>query len=68
MEATGEGKCSVVYYCDGLEESICELYQDQSPPRLATEAAHGGVALDTIYHNIRMLLDENQGGCHEGNR
>ncbi|KAK4547032.1 hypothetical protein LTR36_001253 [Oleoguttula mirabilis] len=65
VEEHADDRCSVVYFCGGLEEDVCEVYHEQSPPRISPEVAHEDAALDNIYSNIRMLLDENQGGCHE---
>lgn len=67
MEGTLDERISVVYYCGGGEDdTISELYQDQSPPKAAAEVSHQDTTLEILYENVRSLLDEDQGGFHEG--
>ncbi|TKA32347.1 hypothetical protein B0A50_01453 [Salinomyces thailandicus] len=66
MEGTLDERISVVYYCGGGEDdTISELYQDQSPPKAAAEVSHQDTTLEILYENVRSLLDEDQGGFHE---
>ncbi len=69
MEEHAEQICRVVYYCDGLGEQICELYQCHSLPEHATaKGGPGGHALDVVHRNVHALLDEDQGGLDEGRK
>ncbi|KAK0929602.1 3',5'-cyclic-nucleotide phosphodiesterase [Friedmanniomyces endolithicus] len=66
MEEHAERRCRVVYYCDGLGEQICELYQCHNLPQHATaKGGPGGHALDVVHRNVHALLDEDQGGLDE---
>ena len=65
MEEHAEGRCSVVYYCGGLEEEICELHHCNSLPT-TREGGHASGALDVVHSNVHALLDEDQGGLDEG--
>lgn len=66
MEDFGDEACNVVYFCAAADEEVYELYHKRSPPEAPPRAAEGGSALDRVYHNARLLLDENQGGFSEG--
>ncbi|KAK5133000.1 hypothetical protein LTR08_008287 [Meristemomyces frigidus] len=65
MEEHVDWGCHVVYYCDGQEDDICELYDAHSPPQVASDVARKDTWRDALYSNVRMLLDENQGGFHQ---
>ena len=59
--------CSVVYLCAGADDEVYELYHKRSPPDAPPKSGEdGGSALDRVYHNVRILLDEDQGGFSEG--
>ena len=60
--------CSVVYYCEGQGDEICEFYDTNSLPQDASELAQRDGWRDVLYSNVRMLLDEDQGGFHEGEK
>ena len=66
MEGSHDERISVVYYCGGAEDDVCELYHDNSPPQRASRSEHGDDALHIVHGNIRSLLDEDQGGFSEG--
>ena len=66
MEEHRDRGCSVVYYCDRQDEEICELYDGQHLPRDATGVAQKAGWRKALHSNVRMLLDEDQGGFHEG--
>lgn len=67
MEEHAGERCSVVYYCGGVaEEEIFEFYHANSSLRAAAQVADERGALDHAQDNIRTLLDEDQGGFHEG--
>ncbi|TKA42959.1 hypothetical protein B0A55_13807, partial [Friedmanniomyces simplex] len=52
MEEHAEGRCSVVYYCDGLGEDTCELYNLSSLPESSAPAnGPGGHALEVVHRN-----------------
>lgn len=67
MEEFGDEACNVVYFCAGPgDEEVYELYHKRSPPDAPPKLAADSSALDRVYHNARILLDENQGGFSEG--
>ena len=66
MEEIGDERCNVIYYCGGVEDDICELHHDTSPPEDLSGTEQEDPALGVIYCNIRSLLDEDQGGFNEG--
>lgn len=68
MAEFGDQAASVVYFCAGAAaDDVYELYHKCSPPDAPPKppAEESGV-LDRVYHNARILLDENQGGFSEG--
>ncbi|KAK3074012.1 3',5'-cyclic-nucleotide phosphodiesterase [Teratosphaeriaceae sp. CCFEE 6253] len=65
MEERLVGRCSVVYYCGGVEEEVCELYHCGSLPKATAEHGQRSRALDVVHHNVHALLDEDQGGLDE---
>lgn len=66
MEEARDGRCGVVYYNPG-DEDTSELFTRDSLPAGATEK-HVGEKLSRAHvnHDIRTLLDVDQGGFHEG--
>lgn len=66
MEDYANESCSIVYFCAGAEDDIYELYHKKSPPAIAANSAHAHSSLDEVYHNVRTLLDEDQGGFNDG--
>jgi hypothetical protein len=65
MEEHAEGRCSVVYYCGGLEHDVSELYHSTSPPEIPPNSDKLS-PLDVVYRNVQALLDKDQGGLDEG--
>lgn len=65
MEKHAHDTCSIVYLC-ASEEEVHELYHSRSPPDTPSEGSNGHLALNEAYHNVRALLDEDQGGFDEG--
>lgn len=59
--------CSIIYFCAGVQNTTNELYHKGQLPDSSSEKLdrkdHSG---DHTYHNVRTLLDENQGGFGEG--
>lgn len=66
MAEFGDEACTVVYFCAGADEEVYELYHKQSPPDAPPKSADSSSVIDRVYHNARLLLDENQGGFSEG--
>lgn len=66
MEEYDHERCSVIYYCASAGDDVHELYHNKSPPTAASGGQHENAALDGVYRNVRVLLDEDQGGFHEG--
>lgn len=66
MEEFGDEACNVVYFCAGADEEVYELYHKRSPPDAPPKPAENSNTLDRVYHNARLLLDEDQGGFSEG--
>lgn len=68
MEGFADEACNVVYFCAGAadDDEIYELYHKRSPPDAPPRPAEDGKTLDRVYHNARILLDDNQGGFDEG--
>ena len=66
MEGSHDERIRVVYYCGTIEEDLCELYHDESPPKRAEDPAHQSDILEALYANIASLLNEDEGGFHEG--
>jgi hypothetical protein len=66
MEERTHETYSIVYFCASDNEDIYELYHKRSPPSAPTETTNGQSRLDEAYHNVRALLDEDQGGFDEG--
>lgn len=66
MEGSHDERIRVVYYCGTIEEDLCEIYHDESPPKRAEDSAHQSDILEALYDNIASLLDEDEGGFHEG--
>lgn len=64
MEEPADGKCSVVYFCACASGNIYELHHKSSLEATAN-ARSEDAALDSVYDNVRILLDEDQGGFHE---
>ena len=66
MEELIDRGCSVVYYCDRQDEEISELYNEEQPPQDTLDVAPKDNWREAVYSNVRMLLDEDQGGFYEG--
>lgn len=66
MEGFGDEACNVVYFCAGAADDVSELYHKRSPPDAPSRPEENSSTLDRVYHNARILLDENQGGFDEG--
>lgn len=67
MEEFGDAACNVVYFCAApADDEVYELYHKRSPPDAPPRPAEESSTLDRVYHNARILLDENQGGFDEG--
>ena len=67
MEESAEERCSVVYYCANTDGEVRELHHRSAPePTVSADQKDG--YLDSVYENVRTLLDEDQGGFHEGAR
>ena len=66
MEGSHDERIRVVYYCGTIEEDLCELYHDESPPKRAEDSAHRSDTLEALHANIASLLDDDEGGFHEG--
>lgn len=64
MEEGVDAPC-VVYFCGNAHDELCKLFSDDSPPPSAA-LGHPDPALDRVYRNVRVLLDENLGGFREG--
>ncbi len=66
MEAHAQESCNIVYFCASEREDVYELYHKRSPPAAPSDASNGVSGLEQAYHNVRALLDEDQGGFDEG--
>jgi hypothetical protein len=66
MEEPADGRCNVVYYCASAGEDISAVYESQNPPSRSENGGNRTSAIETIHGNVRILLDEDQGGFNEG--
>ncbi|KAK5172086.1 3',5'-cyclic-nucleotide phosphodiesterase [Saxophila tyrrhenica] len=65
MEEHAHESCNIVYFCASGKEDVYELYHKRSPPDVPPEGDEGAETLQQAYHNVRALLDEDQGGFDE---
>ena len=66
MEDTGDGRCSVIYYCPGSALDLAELHDHASPPAVTLDDERTGSSLKHVYNNVRRLLDQDQGNFEQG--
>lgn len=66
MEDTGDGRCSVIYYCPGSAHDFSELHHHANPPAVTLDDERRGSSLKHVYNNVRRLLDEDQGNFEQG--
>jgi len=65
MEESADERCSVVYFCASASGDVYELHHASAlEPAVDGERDH--TTSGSIYDNVRILLDEDQGGFHEG--
>ncbi|QIW98247.1 hypothetical protein AMS68_003765 [Peltaster fructicola] len=57
-------RCNVIYHCASAQDDIAALYHSRVPPDEAA-SGHNDKSLDLIYHNARVLLDQDRGGFKE---
>ena len=66
MEEKASESCSIVYFCASAQLDVYELYHKKSPPEDEDDSDTEHGLLSQIHHNVRTLLDEDQGGFDEG--
>ena len=57
--------CRIVYFCSSAQDDVHELYHKNSPPEASSDTP---TPLQSIYRNVRALLDEDQGSFDEGRK
>lgn len=62
MEGHAPDTCYIVYFCASESDDVVELYHKQSLPPAPSHSSDGASTLEQAYHNVRALLDEDQGG------
>ncbi|KAK6435337.1 3',5'-cyclic-nucleotide phosphodiesterase [Oleoguttula sp. CCFEE 5521] len=65
MEEAADGRCRVVYYCTSAGEHVSAVHHWKDPPARSEGSGEEDAPRAVADANVRILLDEDQGGLHE---